>query len=168
MSELWQPGRLEPQVSDEAGQAVIEQVLAEGPVAVSRGAEERLGCEHEALMGYLDRFGFELNNLSDERFWPERVLKIGASLSLLAYRETGYYQCVGEDKMAISASLAEMEGIPEAYFSSLFDDQGLARLMSGISEARPFVAPDASGYRQILDVGAGCVRYHLQNALAAA
>ena len=169
MSVLWLPETAPPQVSEEAQQTVALRLLTEGIVPISRTALSALETTHEPLATYIDRFGFDLNRFSMEGHWPERVLKIGASVGMLAYRETGYFQTVDEDAFALGAAQAIRDGIPEAYLSSRCQDQNLQALMSIVADAHELVEPasDSGGYQQILDIGAGCVRYYMQQSLAA-
>jgi hypothetical protein len=169
MTLFWLPETTPPQVSDVAVDTVLSRVLQEGVIATSKAALQTLEADEENLAGYLDRFGFDANAISDEGYWPERVLKIGASLTLLAYRESGYTQTISDERLAVSAALANLEGVPEAYFSSYWQDAGLQSLISSVGDADSFQGPlvESAGYHQLLDMGAGCVRFYLQGAVAA-
>ncbi|MGH7240049.1 MAG: hypothetical protein ACREHG_08285, partial [Candidatus Saccharimonadales bacterium] len=98
-------------------------------------------------------------------FWPERALKIGASLTSLAYHESGYGEKMDEGALGLSIELAQFDGIPQAYLSSLFDDFVLKQLIGDVFSAPDFRAPDDVGYLSALDLGAGCVRYHMRTLL---
>ena len=166
MSNLWLPEATPPQVSDEARLTVLERVLAVGIGETERQGLALIQAKHEPLAVYLDRFGFSLNNVSAEGLWPERVLKIGASLSALAYQESGYFQTVDDEALAVGTMIAEIDGIPDVYELSLCTDGGLLELVDAVHDAPDF-ATDQGGYAQILYIGAGCTRHFMQQAIAA-
>lgn len=168
MAELWIPEQQPPQVSEAAAATVAVQLLDEGLAATSNAGLDRLQTTQDAFGGYLDRFGFDLNQRFTEGLWPERVLKIGASLAFLAYRETGYFQDIDNDAFQLRQALAELEGIPAAYISSLFADEQLLSVIDTAQAAPDLQAPDPSAYRQVFGLGAGCMRYYLQAAVVVA
>lgn len=170
---LWTPDlAAPPQLSEEAERTVTLKVLEHGVIPVANHALEQLQNEDQAYADYLDRFGFTLNQLSTEGFWPERMLKIGAALTLLAYREASYVPTIDEEAVTIGNMLAQLDGIPEAYLTALTLDQKLNNLTGAIIEAPDFSergmgSTDTGGYRQVLEIGAGCTRHYVQQAIAA-
>ncbi len=166
MAELWIPQQTPPQISEEAQSVVLSLVLEEGITPIANTALLDLQYSEELLGEYLDRLGYDFNKISAEGFWPERVLKIGASLALLAYRETGYLQTINETAFEQANMIAMLEGIPEAYFSSTYADLGLVQLLDNVIEA-PELREEDGGYYQMLTIGAGCTRFYMQQAIAA-
>ena len=167
MTDIWVPEIGPPQVSGDAEVIVLNRILEEGVTFVSGQEIDRLQEEHEPLAAYLDELGFDLNRLSEEGFWPERTLKIGAALSMLAYRETGYFQLIDTDHFELGKFVADLYGIPEAYASSFLEDSGLKALIDAITGAPDFKHDDGGGYAQVLSIGAGCVRHYMKHSLAA-
>jgi hypothetical protein len=164
--------RQPPQLSQVAQEKVTNLVVAHGVVPVGGEALTVLEREQEALHGYLDRLGFDLNRTApSEAGWPERAVRMGAAFALYAYREAGCVPVIGGDELDISASLAEIEGVPEAYALSTYGDVGLMSLMRVVREQANDFGIRSNvlfGVGGALEMGAGCTRYHLQNALAAA
>lgn len=74
---------------------------------------------------------------------------------------------VAEEILEAGSQLASEQGIPETYLSSLPQDPKLDYITSAIAEHRDMQDPHG-GYQQVLGIGAGCTRYYLQQALAAA
>ncbi len=163
---LWLPETTPPQVTESARLTVLEQMLELGVGGIEHQGLELLEARHEPLADFLNRLGFQLNAISTEGMWPERVLKIGASLSALAYQESGYTQSVDENAIAFGSMLANIEGVPEAYVMSLYADAGLQELLGAVRETPDF-ARDQNGYAQVLCIGAGCTRHFMQQSLAA-
>ncbi len=166
MAELWIPTATPPQLSEEAQTAVLTFVLEEGVTPITKAALRTLQSEQEPLGEYLDRFGFNLNTQSTEGFWPERVLKMGASLTLLAYREMGYLHQIDTTSFEKGSAAALLQGIPEAYISSMYDDVGLVDLINTVVTT-PELSNSEGGYEQVLAIGAGCTRFYIQQAIAA-
>lgn len=170
---LWTPDIASPpQLSEDAERSITLQVFERGVMPVANQALELLQNEDEAYADYLDRFGFELNRISSEGFWPERVLKVGAALTLLAYREASYVPVIDEETVNIGNTLAQLDGIPEAYLTALALDQTLGNLTGTILDAPDFSERGmgnvaTGGYRQVLEIGAGCTRHYVQQAIAA-
>jgi hypothetical protein len=167
MSELWLPQTTPPQINEEAKILISSQLLEAGVIHTGQLAIEQLQNREQNFGIYLDELGMDLNQASSEGYWPERVLKIGAGLAWLAYRQTGYFQSI-DDRLEEAQGLALLDGIPEAYISSLACDQSLSSLMSLAVEDPDFKRPNRFEYQQILDVGAGCVRYYFESTLRAA
>lgn len=167
MSVFWLPEATPPQLSDESVTTIETRILEDGIAEACKPGLQRLENSTAGFATYLDQLGFNLNDLSDEGLWPARVLKIGASLTWAAYREAGYSQPIDDESLAISHAIAGLEGVPDAYFSSLWQDQRLLSLIETVSEAQLFNTYSYGGYRQMLDMGAGCVRFYMQGALAA-
>lgn len=165
MRDFWLPEHNEPRLTLAAERMVVDRIMGEGVGPVSQTALDRLQNDNEPLGAYLDELGFDLNRQSDEGFWPERVLKIGASLTRLAYHESGYPGQMDEGTLGLSIELAQFDGIPRAYLTSVFDDFVLKRLMGDVFLAPDFRAPEDTGYLSALDLGAGCVRYHMRTML---
>lgn len=166
--ELWTPDILPPQITPEAKLAVLEQVTGAGISATTGEKIPELQEEQEALALYLDQFGFDLNQRSTEGIWPERALKIGATVAFLAYKESGYTLALDKQTFEMYSMLAELEGIPEAYLTSMHYDFELLDLTLALRASKELETPDrCDGYGQIIGIGAGCRRYYLQQAMAA-
>jgi hypothetical protein len=172
MSDLWIPEYTPPQVTAEAEDAVLGQVLEFGLDRATRSGTEIIESTHEPLAEYLDRFGFALNTLAAEGLWADKVLKTGAAISMLAYRETGYFHEIDDESFDAGAEAAKVLGIPEAYNISFILDANLITLIEAVQDT-PKLAESASmpdmqgGYGQVLKLGAGCVRHFLQQSIAA-
>ena len=166
MTFLWTPEHDAPQLSETAKTTVEVLMLEHGVVEVGRFYFSRLDSDHEAFAEYLDRFGDALNNLAPESLWPERTLKTGAVIAMLAYQQAGYLQTIDDQAIAIGEIAADIEGIPDAYSVRLHADPLLVELMGTAQNSRDFKV-DEGGYAQVLDIGAGCTRHYLQQAIAA-
>lgn len=166
MTDLWLPETTPPQVSESARLTVLERVFQVGVGGMEQQALSLLETQHEPFAEYLNRLGFQLNNISAEGLWPERALKVGAALSALAYQESGYFQTIDEEAFAVGCMVADLESVPEAYVMSLCTDTGLQELLGAVHEAPDFAA-DRGGYGQVLQIGAGCTRHFMQQAIAA-
>jgi hypothetical protein len=172
MSAIWIPETIPPQVTPLAEEALLGRVLEQGIDNITGEGLDVLRSEHVPLAEYLDRLGFTLNGLSTEGFWPDKVLKTAASVSILAYRETGYFQTVDEDIFNAGASIAATTGVPDAYTISCVLDSNLQNLLDTIQETPELIEVAADrrhqgGYQQVVSIGGGCVRHYLQQALAA-
>lgn len=172
-SDLWTPGfGVPPQVTPDAQISLLNRVIEEGIQPMVDDGLRILREESEPYAEYIDRFGFTLNQLSAEGFWPDKALKIGASLGMLAYRESGYFEAVDDDAFLVASERAKTVGIPEAYTISLIWDGSLINVLDGLREA-PDISETAidvrhwGGQRQIIEMGAGCTRHYLQQALVA-
>jgi hypothetical protein len=159
-----------PQIGGDVQKFVAGRVMNEGVIPVGMTALRALQEEQEPLGYYLDRFGFELNNTSAE-MWPAQALKLSAAVAMLAYQRAGYRHVLDEAALEISTSIAEMEGTPQAYILKGHEDFALMGLMTTVRrktlEEFPISSGAHYGMHGVLETGAGCVRFHLQNALAA-
>lgn len=169
MSLLWIPERSEPQVTKEAREALTAEFKEAGSIVplIKTGREVINNEEHQAFRSYIDELGFDLNCRSLEGAWPHRALKSGGSIAMHAYRKAGYQQNIGEFALTTGQFAAEIDGIPEAYFSSLNEDFNLTAIMMMVLESDDLRAPDPSGYYEVMGIGAGCVRFYMEKELAA-
>jgi hypothetical protein len=167
---LWTPENTQPQITEEAHDETLALLLAEGLDTITRDGLAILEADHEPLAEYLDRLSFELNHASTEGFWPERVVKFGAAVSIIAYRASGYFQLIDENDFIQGSQVAIRNGIPESYIISAISDSKLTGLVetlqetSLLSEGR-LDSRDQGGYAQVTSIGAGCVRHYLQQAV---
>lgn len=167
MTELWLPAVTPPQISEEAHELVIAEVLEKGLIDTSRRAQASLSLEDQALSNYIDKLGHEMSFASPDIPWHKNVLRLGAGLAWRAYRETGYYQAIDEH-FATGEILAELDGIPEAYLTSLECDLKLISLIDHSIEDGVEAVLQRVDIKQVLGIGAGCVRFYLQQAVVAA
>lgn len=167
MSSLWLPEQHPPQASAEAVGDILQRVQEEGVTATVADAWTHLEDDDSLVVDHLNRVSRDIEDWHSCGLLPERMMKIGASLAWLAYRETGYYQAVDSDSFGVNEMLAQLEGIPQAYFMSLCDDRELMRLLGLAEQAPDLPIAEVHKYREMTDIGAGCVRYYLQGAIAA-
>jgi hypothetical protein len=162
---LWIPEQKEPLLTDEAEVAMFEKIAAEGLVHVASKGFYMIRAEHSALGLYLNEFGSRLNHLSNELDWPERALKMGASLTALAYHERGFYQTVDEETVATGVMLAEIGGIPETYVVSASIDPVLVDFNAEVTRMDG-LRDDEGGMAQVFHIGSGIARHYMQQAIA--
>ena len=165
---LWTPDVIPPQTTAEAVKDILHRVQEEGLIATTAEAVTRLEDDDTLVVEHLARVSRDIEDWSSLGLMPERVLKIGAGLAWLAYHQTGYIPTVNEDTFSVSEQLAQLEGIPEAYVSSLWQDAQLRHLLTRTEQAPDLPLAEVAQYQQLADMGAGCVRYYFQGALAAA
>ncbi len=174
MNSLWTPEVEPPQVTQAAEAVILQQTLEHGAVAVAKEGYKLIRTDHEPLVTYLDALGTVLDGQSAEGMWPSRILKLGASISALAYRETGYFHAIDTEALEAGELKARPLGIPEAYAISYVLDPGLQSLTVAVSEVPEFTEGavvdrrDSGGFEQVMNIGAGCVRHYLQQAVHAA
>lgn len=123
------------------------------------------------LARYVSSLGETLNAASHEGLWPSRALRMGAAFGMAAYHETGYYHEVDSRSLLTGAERALELGVPEAYQISYVLDSHLNSLLDIVQEVPDLRehandSRDQGGYRQVLAIGAGCVRHYLQQAIA--
>ena len=165
MSNLWIPEEVPPQVSPEAYQAVSERLLTDGLDRLYSSGARQLDHDQELIGDYIAELGDELST-TNEIPWRKRVLKIGSAVSLVAYRETGYYQTIDEVALAVGKFVAELDGVPDTYLRSAVEDPVLLEVIDTVLAAPEF-SQNSSGFRHALTIGAGCTRHFIQQALAA-
>lgn len=170
---LWLPEHTPPQVTEEAKEQVSQQLLEHGLSVVAEEALHALQTDCDPLAAYLDELGFTLNQVSAEGLWASRLLNIGAAITFFAYREADYFPPINKLTIELGQMTAKAEGIPEAYVTSLHSDYALMDLLQTISESYVFredtlLTTDQGGFRQVLDLGAGCTRFYMQQALEVA
>ncbi|HSH55797.1 MAG TPA: hypothetical protein VK983_03155 [Candidatus Limnocylindrales bacterium] len=172
MNTLWVPEKTPPQVTESAEQTLLLTAFDVGIFEMAEQGTEILHTEQEPLASYIDRFGFALNKYyEDEASWAGKVLKVGASIGVLAYRDSGFYEVIDDACIESGTMLAKETGIPEAYAIQPLLDPHLASLLETIQET-PLLGEynvdpsQRGGYAQVLTIGAGCVRHYLQQALA--
>lgn len=166
MSELWVPAMEPPQIDEDAKNAMLSRLRERGVIKVASVAVTDIRDDHKPYDRHLDRWGRELNGLSEEGIWPLDALKMGAALALAAYREAGYYQTIDDTAVEIGDFVAEMQGVPDIYIMSLNEDLRLQAVIAAASRAPEFL-DDEGGMVQVLGLGAGSARHYLQQAIAA-
>lgn len=156
-----------PRVSQDA-RANLSLLMGEkGVPAIVATGREIIRTKHAPLAGYIIRLGQRYNTLSTEGPWPLAALKMGASLSIVAYQDSGYSQEVDECAIEFGTLLAELDGIPDAYLLSLNADSGLSDVPAEVIEI-DHIRDKGGGIVQMLGIGAGCARHYLQQAITAA
>lgn len=167
VEDLWMPEHTPPQLTPKVTERLRQQIQERGAIEVAIGALSHLQDNQRRLDTYLDEFGFDLNKRSTDVCWPIWALRLGAALATLGYEYSG--QSIDVEKtFDLSCELAEMQGIPEAYATSMYSDQGLQDVIKTAFEDSRLTADDGQGLLQVSIIGAGCVRFYLQEALLAA
>ncbi len=167
IKDLWTPEHALPQLTQETVENLQNYIHQFGAIEIANGALEQLQSRQQRIGAYLDEFGFRLNALSNEDFWPAWALRLGASLAHLAYEDSGQTTTV-DKTFDLSHELAEMQGIPDTYTTSMYDDQGLQAVIQTAFEDNRLQMKDGQGLLQVSIIGAGCVRFFMQAALSAA
>lgn len=166
MSSLWVPEMKEPLLTEEVEFAMFEKIAADGLMQVASQGFYLIQEEHTPLGTYLDAFGEQLTLLSDEGDWPARALKIGASLTALAYRERGFYQEIDETAITTGALLADIGGIPETFITSTVTDPILLDFNTEVTRMDR-LRDVSGGLTQVYNIGAGITRHYMQQVIAA-
>jgi hypothetical protein len=172
MTTLWTGEHEPPQLSEEAKSRFVGDITQQGIVAAT--FDERLAFTNSdnPLGIYLDQLGM-IVNVNDNSAWPDQAIKIGAACAIFAYRKDGLSLDFDADQVGISVALAEMEGVPEAYVTSLYADVALSSVIRLVGERAmsKFDAKSPSRYSPFkrlegsIGLGAGFVRYHIRNTL---
>jgi len=167
VNDLWMPENNPPQINSGVAVDLQAQIKRHGAIAVANGARSQFEATQHRLDVYLDEFGFDLNDMSSEGFWPAWALRFGAALASLGYMQSK--EAVTIDKtFDLSRELAELQGLPETYVISMYGDQRLLSVLRTVFEYSDLQTDDGQGLEQISIIGAGCVRFHMQEALLAA
>lgn len=166
MSNIIIPSNTEPQINEQALDQVSSDVLQKGLF--------RTGLSAAALLIDNERkFAAHIINIADEltvepiNLWPRKTLYIGAGLAWKAYRETGYYQRI-DDGFTAAKQLEINKGGSHAYLSSLVCDPTLSLLLEISRESKELNSYVGTDMERVLAIGAGCVRFYLQQAVVAA
>ncbi len=167
MSELLIPDTKPPQLSEYARDVVIQKISEKGLINTSLSAREAFSSKYQKLSDYIDILGIEMSFKSKDLHWHKDAIRIGAGLAWYAYYETGFFQNI-DTHFDSAETLAKRDGVPETYLSSLVCDQKLTSLINVSIQKGPEMALQRSDIRQVLDIGAGCVRFYLQQAVIAA
>ncbi len=167
MTEFIIPQATEPLISEQALDQVSFDVLQNGLFTTGLSAAHML-LDKETLLG--EHMLDIANNLIIEtpiNKWPARTLYIGAGLAWKAYRETGYYQSI-DYGFNITSPASLKDGLHMTYLSSLVLDQTLSLLLDISSESKELEKYVGNDLEKTLGIGAGCVRFYLQQAVDAA
>lgn len=167
MSELWVPTMEPPQIDEDTEREMISRLAELGITGVTDPALPSLRWEHRPFGRYINRWGRNLNELSEEGIWPKQILKRGAALALAAYREAGYFQIIDEDAFEIGALKMVMYGTTETFEISLSEDPRLQEVVAAATDTPELWEDKGGGMGQVLAIGAGSARYYLQQAIAA-
>lgn len=166
MNQIWVPEATPPQVSPDAHKKVVELVYGNVLNQNWDTYAFLFGNRHEPLMAYMAEFGLDKPSEDARR---DKVFRIGGVLAGLAYLESGYDLFVDEETFSAGLSEAESEGIPEAYITKLSVDPNLGRIIEDVTPVADasFAANDES-FKDVLGLGAGCVRHYFTSAIEAA
>ncbi|HSH18017.1 MAG TPA: hypothetical protein VK978_01400 [Candidatus Saccharimonadales bacterium] len=169
MNGIWTPEYNPPQINETA-LTTVRLLLDEDYAGTINDATTDLDTRHDAFGSFLDQFGFALNKASEEGIWPAKTLKAAAAVTLLAYREAGIFTVIDEKAVKMGRFTAELYGIPDTYVVSMHDDKGLMRITDAVQEKPAFndshlAAQHTGGYGQVLQLGSGCARHYLQQAI---
>lgn len=166
MSELWTPVDRPPQLSEEALGTVSSRLLTKGVWKTSVSANALLKDSEQLLANHLVDLGNELNpDPSDS--WHIKLIGVGASLTWLGYRETGYYHNI-DAAFEDARTLAALDGVPSAYISSIGSDDFMFTLIDIASEAKEFKDLNQRRLKEAMVIGAGCVRFFFEQAIVLA
>jgi len=69
-NELWVPENHPPHINSGVAVDLQAQIKRHGALAVANSARSQFEATQHRLDVYLDEFGFDLNDLSSEGFWP--------------------------------------------------------------------------------------------------
>lgn len=169
METLWTPDNSPPQLSVVAA-AAIKQLLRSDITPLLDQAFHHLEKDNEPFGKFIDEFGFDLNRASSEGVWPSRALKTGAAITLLAYRKGGIDNPVDENAVELGRFVADINGVPTTYLESSFEDTTLQDLTTAISKNKIYdesklAREDQGGYQQVIQLGSGCARHYLRQAI---
>lgn len=160
------PEKTPPQINTVVAKKLKYQIREFGPIEIATPAAQQLESKQEKIATYLDELGFDLNSIIDE-LWPAWAIRLGASLAYLGY-EASQQTTVVDQTFDLSRDLAEIQGIPEAYATNMYNDQELQSIINTAFEDSRLKNIDGSGLLQISIIGAGCLRFYMQEALLAA
>lgn len=164
--ELWIPEHIPPQITQSDVVALTKDIRQFGTIEVANGALSHLQDNQQRIGAYLDEFGFRLNAINDN-YWPAWALRLGAAIAHWAY-DWSNQSIIVDKTFDLSYELAEIQGIPEAYATNMYNDQGLQSIIQTAFEDERLQQEDGQGLLQVSIIGAGCVRFFMQEALLAA
>ena len=164
--ELWIPDHNPPQIDRSDLVSLTNDIRQFGAIEVANGAITRLETSQQRIGAYLDEFGFRLNAINED-YWPAWALRLGAAIAHWAY-DFSNQSIIVDKTFDLSCALAEIQGIPEAYAANMYNDQGLQEIIQIAFEDERLQKVDGQGLLQVSIIGAGCVRFFMQEALLAA
>ncbi len=165
---IWLPGQEPPQLNPEATEAILVDVLEKGIDTFTSEGRDEIERHHIALAEYLDLLSNSLVAVTEGEKWPDRMLRIGAATAILGYQKAGIDSEIDDQAIERGTMFAEFEGVPDAYVSCLYLDARLAELRSTLLTIPDLQNPELDEpYSRVMDIGAGCTRFFLQQAIAA-
>lgn len=167
MSELIIPGVTEPQISEQALGQVSSDVLQKGLFTTALSAASLLVDSELLFAEHMANIANEISVKIPINLWPKKALYTGAGLAYKAYRETGYYHSI-DLGFTVTEPTALKDGVTQTYLSSLVCDPILSLLLDISSESKELAPYVGNDMLKTLGIGAGCVRFYLQQAVVTA
>ena len=162
--ELWIPENSPPQLEGEVAEILMDELDREGVQTVVQEIIDEFASTQGRLDYYLDEYGFELNRLSREDFWAAPVFRLGAMLAYLGYKLSDRVVPL-EETLDLTIDLAAIQGLPDIYAISLYTDTKLQKLVDQAFTDFRMEQSEGDGYHQVAILGAGCMRFHMQEAI---
>lgn len=162
---LWLPEEQPPLLDPEVAGELTKEIREAGVLAIAAGVESEFDTTQSRVRAYLDEFGFELNGFAYAH-WPARVLEVAAALTYLGYKRSGQVVAT-EGTFDLSREIANIQGVPDAYAVSAVSDPALYTVVTEAFTDPRLKEVEGDGYLQIAGIGAGCMRFYLQEALLA-
>jgi len=167
MTEIFIPHIAEPLISEQALGQISSDILQNGLFTTGLSAVAML-LDNELLFAeHMADIAKGLTIDSPVNKWPAITLYAGAGLAWKAYRETGYYQSIDYGFSNTNDSTVNKRN-PKTYLSSLVLDQSLFLLVDISSESKELEKYVGTDKEENLGIGAGCVRFYLQQAVLSA
>lgn len=163
---LWIPENTPPQINGEVSANLQKQIHEYGAIEIANAAVDQLNSDQQRIGSYIEELGFYLNSTINN-VWPAWALRLGAALAYLGY-DYSKQSTIVDETFDLSRDLAELQGIPDAYATSMYSDQALQALIDTAFEDDRLQAKDGQGLLQLSIIGAGCLRFYMQEAILAA
>ncbi len=179
MNSLWIPSPKPPHLSEDAQNEILNRTMEEGLLTISRHAWVDLEQNCQPFGDKLKQLGDDLKlqsvncrtpEIEKGYYWDKGILKIGAAITHIAYRSSGYFQEISDGTFYEGAVLADMGGEPDSYFCSTTEDPALEKLVDCLAESRELTdsvcgSTATDEHRYALLLGAGFARHYLQQSL---
>ncbi len=166
-SEFWLPEKTPPLLDRAVAEQLTKKIRQDSVMAIAAEAEKEFDNSQPRIRAYLDELGFELNAIANDGPWPAKVLAIAAALAYLGYERSR--QITNVDRtFDLSRVLADIQGVPAAFIISASGDPVLSDVFTVAFTDPRLREVNGDGYLQVAGIGAGCVRFYLQEAMLAA
>ncbi|MDB5175337.1 MAG: hypothetical protein JWM81_195 [Candidatus Saccharibacteria bacterium] len=166
MAQLWVPEQTPPQLADTVRQELALQIQEDGIVRTAAVGLSRLQETQAPLAHYVDEYIYTHAG-KDGQTSSKMLMSIGASLAFLAYAESGFDTVIDVQTLEMAKSIAELDGIPESYVCSVQEDATLRALLDETLALTRIGGFNNDLYSHgVAEIGAGCVRFFLQQVAA--